>query len=66
MRRFRRLDPHCGRIQRTELRDILSMHGLDGGGRKHPAEQDTAVFMQSGMSRGLGFRSKLPAGGLAR
>src|ERR1700694_2078341 len=64
-RRLCRLLAHCGPIQRPELRDILAMHGLDGGGGKRSTQQNAAVLMESGMSRAVGFGSKLPAGGLA-
>src|SRR5215471_12061876 len=63
--RSRRLALHRGQIQRSELRDILLMHGLDCGGRKHSTQQDAAVLIESRMRCGLGLRSNLSVGGLA-
>ena len=59
-RRLRRLGFHGGQIQPSELRDILAMHGLDGGGRKRSTQQDAAVLLQSRTGRGLGLRAQAP------
>src|SRR5258708_2636870 len=65
-RRLLRFALHGGPIQRSELGDVLTVHGLDGGERKRSAQQDAAVLIESRVRCALGLRSEYPAGGLAR
>jgi hypothetical protein len=58
--RFGHSASHFGRIQRPELRDKLAMHGLNHGGGKRAAEENTPVPVHGDTSFAVVVGGKLP------
>src|SRR5580704_19706013 len=51
---------HSGEIQRSELRDIFALHGLNDGGRKSSTKEDAAVLMHGDTRPAVVVGGKFP------